>query len=759
MKNTAPIRLGFIESKCDTGAVNTGIVRALRYASAFIFCACLGSTLILPGDARAQGTDNTIKEAETKRQGFLVEVELPLVGDRAQQVQAQIEQIASSNTGSKRPVVVLKFQASPLTELTGEPDNGGLGTRGKQFGPCTELARFLYSSSDAARVRLVAYLPGNVEGHGVLPILACEEIYMTPDASLGRAAIDEPLDGFIEPIYREVASRGTLPEPVVMSMLDPQVEVYVVDTQDATDLVVDREQLDELESDGKILKVNDDSVWMGGSLAYYTGAKLRSKGWVAPNVSSETDLQSRLGVEGALRTVRQLPRDWTPILVNVDTSLDQARVNQIIRGLDEQLEENDANLVVLQVSQVKTDFRQASRLASYLAELQNRDVYSISLIQESLTGSLGLVALGCEECVLLSDATLGPIPDGTEEFGESEVKFLEFLEEKTKRPPSLMSVLLSEKVKIQEFVNQNDGNREIFADWQMEIRADNQEWEARTKIAGGESISQELALKYRLVDSNEENSSIALSRLGVTEMPEELEIPWLDATLQTLLAQSWLPRLLLTIGFFALMAELGNPGIGAGGFVSGICFLGFFWVEGFNGNVEMLEIMLFLAGLVCLAMELFVVPGFGIFGIGGLLMLFVSVVLASQTFVWPTNSAELGVVASNLFWTACLALGGLVGLLFMHKHLEHLPMFRWIRLDPGDGEELDFRESLAHREHLLGQPGLTITRLNPSGKAQFGKDVVAVVGQGKMIGEGVPVQVVEVRGNVVIVEETEFAGT
>ncbi|MDX1928442.1 MAG: NfeD family protein, partial [Pirellulaceae bacterium] len=261
-----------------------------------------------------------------------------------------------------------------------------------------------------------------------------------------------------------------------------------------------------------------------------------------------------------------------------------------------------------------------------------------------------------------------------------------------------------------------------------------------------------------LVDSTAENATLALNRLGVESLPTELKMPWLDAGIQRILAQGWLPRVLLMLGFFALMAELGSPGVGIGGFTAALCFLGFFWIEGLNGNVEWLEVILFVAGLVSLGIELFVLPGFGLFGIGGLLMLLVSIVLASQTFVWPTTSAQLEEFSMNLFWVACLALGGMIGILVMHKQLERLPMLRWVTLQPAgavDLDELEARESLVHWEHLLGQEGITTTRLNPSGKAQFGRDIVAVIGSGRMIDEGTAVRVVEVRGNMVIVEMIE----
>jgi membrane-bound ClpP family serine protease len=163
-----------------------------------------------------------------------------------------------------------------------------------------------------------------------------------------------------------------------------------------------------------------------------------------------------------------------------------------------------------------------------------------------------------------------------------------------------------------------------------------------------------------------------------------------------------------------------------------------------------------LGGLLALAIELFLLPGFGVFGITGLLMVFLSLVLAGQTFVWPGTSAEVTTLASNLFWVAFLGFSGMVGLLFMHQRLEKLPMFRWLSLSPGgtdELEQLEQRESIVSYDYLLGQLGTTKTRLNPSGKAQFADDIISVVGSGGLIDEGVPVQVVEVRGNLVIVEE------
>ncbi len=47
------------------------------------------------------------------------------------------------------------------------------------------------------------------------------------------------------------------------------------------------------------------------------------------------------------------------------------------------------------------------------------------------------------------------------------------------------------------------------------------------------------------------------------------------------------------------------------GFISGISFLLFFWSQFLNGTAGWLELILFTGGLACIALEIFVLPGFG----------------------------------------------------------------------------------------------------------------------------------------------------
>jgi len=220
--------------------------------------------------------------------------------------------------------------------------------------------------------------------------------------------------------------------------------------------------------------------------------------------------------------------------------------------------------------------------------------------------------------------------------------------------------------------------------------------------------------------------------------------------------------LLLLIGFSALYCELQMPGIGAAGFVALLCLVLFFWNRFLGGTVQWLDVTLFLTGCACLLLELAVIPGFGIFGLGGVVLVVASLVLANQTFLVPTSMEQLRQLAysAGLVFGAMLATVLLVG--SIGPHLAKVPLLRHMFLVPLDRRqvaEIRRREMLVDWSNLQGQKGVTVTPLKPSGKVQFGEQLVDVVAQGEMIPPGVEVVAVEARANRVVVARADETPT
>jgi membrane-bound serine protease (ClpP class) len=234
---------------------------------------------------------------------------------------------------------------------------------------------------------------------------------------------------------------------------------------------------------------------------------------------------------------------------------------------------------------------------------------------------------------------------------------------------------------------------------------------------------------------------------------------WVDS-LVTVLTDPFVSWILLFVGLFMLVLELKLPGIGLPAITSALAFLLFFWSHYLSGTADQLEIILFLVGLVCLALELFVFPGFGVFGMSGVLLVLTSIVMASHTFVWPTQEYEYRELGYTLLQVtvAMVAVGG--GAVILARYFPSLPLFNRLVLKPepwtGTGTDdlvvkpaMEGYESLAF---LIGETGRTTTVLRPTGKARFGELLVDVTADGFFIEPDSLVEVIDVQGSRVIVK-------
>ncbi|MCA9152759.1 MAG: hypothetical protein KDA92_25820, partial [Planctomycetales bacterium] len=175
-------------------------------------------------------------------------------------------------------------------------------------------------------------------------------------------------------------------------------------------------------------------------------------------------------------------------------------------------------------------------------------------------------------------------------------------------------------------------------------------------------------------------------------------------------------------------------------------------------TAEVLEVMLFLMGIACIILEILVIPGFGIFGLGGGAMVLASLVLASQTFVLPTNDYQWRAFSQSMTTVLLAGVGVFAMLFLLRQNIHRAPLLRRVVLMPPSDDERELRlqrESGTHYEWLLGQIGVTRTQLMPSGKATFGDLTVDVMSEGELIDRGARVVVVEAKGNRVIVRASK----
>jgi membrane-bound serine protease (ClpP class) len=248
-------------------------------------------------------------------------------------------------------------------------------------------------------------------------------------------------------------------------------------------------------------------------------------------------------------------------------------------------------------------------------------------------------------------------------------------------------------------------------------------------------------------------------RLG---LPPEMLLPpiqktWVDG-LVAFLNSGFGAFLLVAVGVLCVYIEAHMPS-GLFAIPSIICFSLFFWSRFLGGTAGTLELVLFLLGLALLAVEIFLIPGFGVFGVSGILLTLASLVMASQTFsgISTTRAFDETVTSLTSIFGALMTV--VIVAVLLNRFLPSIPFFnRLVLAPPGspgyDGPRLNPALFAGHGfggPVQSGESGVTLSSLRPSGRVQFGDRYVNVVSEGGWVDAGVQVEVVEVAGNRVVV--------
>ncbi|MBN1588259.1 MAG: hypothetical protein JW888_01960 [Pirellulales bacterium] len=658
-----------------------------------------------------------------------------------------------------RPVLIFQFEVPP-----GQEDFG----RGSQFGASLDVATFL--SSDAlSGATTVAYIPRSIQGHAVLVALACDEIIMASDATIGSAGIDSPrIDDAMRGGYREIAlRRRTVPVELALGMLDPAHEVHDVDTEMSNHEFVTPEQLEELRKHHRIK--NDRVVIRPGEVGQFRGDRARQLGFVSYLA------QNRREAAGALELPpEQVEEDilladkWIAVRVDLEGLVTFEKVNQVKRSIEEAIGRDAANFVCLWIDSAGGSPTDSINLANFLADLPSTKVRTVAYIDNKARGDAALVALACDQIVMLPDAVLGGPGDyfmSAPEIDQAKDGIRQRARQKF-RSWSLPMAMFDPNLTVFCCTRLNmPGLKEYFCTEELDEENHGQpdgkkQWRQGQPVHGPGRLYQANgaeAVDHHLANHTVKNFTEFKEIYGLEDDPHLVEPNWADSLIR-ILASPAVAMLLLMVGGAALYAELHTPGIGLGGFLATVCFLMFFWAQFIGDNAVWLEIILFLAGVSFLVLEVFVLPGFGIFGIGGGALVLASLVLATQTFFLPRNEYQLHQFQVSLTIVAGAGLGVVVLASMLNRWLPHVPLLNRLMLGPPTAEEQELtqhRESLVHFEELLGQQGITTTQLTPSGKARFGDQLVDVIADGELVEPNTRIVVVEIHGNRVMVEPVD----
>jgi membrane-bound serine protease (ClpP class) len=620
-------------------------------------------------------------------------------------------------------------------------------------------------------VYTVAYVPRLLPGHAVLVAMACDDILMPGEAQFGPVgAASEEVSDTERTAYAEIADRRRrIPAEVALWLLDPSRDVLKVQTDLPGEMYLVPEDLEELRKERTIVSAQPLRDWVEGPPGQFTGDEASRLAIVSYKPASRKDVAKLLDL--APEDVMQDPslvRRWQAIQVNLEGRIRPGMVTQAIRLIKEQTRSGEKNFVCLYIDSPGGSLSDSLRLAGFLAhDLQSDRVRTVAYVYQQARSDAALIALACDQVVMHPEAELG----GQSEFMPSREDAAEVREAIRDdsgpwrlRPWPLVAAMIDPNLAVFPCrqTGEVDGRVSYLSRDEIEQRlAENKRLGTDKWTIGGEitrpgeplSVGARQAIEYRLANLTADGLD-EFSQHYDLEQLTLLEPGWTDLLIE-ILKTPGVDAFLLLVAFVALYFELHTPGLGIGGFVAGLSFLLFFWIKFDGETLTLLEVMLFLAGVACLLLEIFVLPGFGIFGLGGGCLVLISLILASQTYMLPQNVAEL---QRSLTPVVVAMLGVMAAVFLLQRWLPRAPILREMLLEPPAGEEaeeISRRESLVDLEGFVGSRGTATTQLTPGGKARFGEMLVDVITDGEVVSRGTRIEVVEVRGNHLVVRAVE----
>ena len=190
--------------------------------------------------------------------------------------------------------------------------------------------------------------------------------------------------------------------------------------------------------------------------------------------------------------------------------------------------------------------------------------------------------------------------------------------------------------------------------------------------------------------------------------------------------------------------ELQSPGIGFPIAASVIAALLYFTPLYLEGLAENWEIIIFLVGIVLVAVEVFVLPGFGVAGIAGIAFIMSSLILSLINNVGFDFEMTMPTQIINAFLTVLLAtVGGFFGSIYLAQKFVTTSMMSSMVLSSVQKKEDGFVGVDAKEHEMIGKQGITFTILRPSGKVEIDGDIYDATALTGYIDKGQSIQVVK----------------
>lgn len=370
------------------------------------------------------------------------------------------------------------------------------------------------------------------------------------------------------------------------------------------------------------------------------------------------------------------------------------------------------------------------------AAVQMRDallrakVKTVAFINKRAISAGALISLAADTIVMAEGGTIGaatpvhiglpgapaqPVEEKTVSYMRKEFRATA---EHRKRPPELAEAMVDADVEIPGVI-------------------------AKGKLL---TLTTEEALQQKLVDFRADTLEAVLQTLNLSEAEvRRAEETWAESLVRVL-THPVISSILIAVAMLGIIVEIQSPGFGVGGAFGVTSLALFLWGHWLVRLAGWEEVLLIGIGLILLLVEVFVIPGFGIFGVLGIAALLggLGLSLVGTGATWAVVLYAVGQVIAAVLVAVVLSLALL-------RVVPRLPFGRKLILDTELPTAGGYTSQPESDSQWLGTRGTAASTLRPAGVAHFDHERVDVVTEGEYIDAGAPIEVMRVEGNRIVV--------
>jgi membrane-bound serine protease (ClpP class) len=356
------------------------------------------------------------------------------------------------------------------------------------------------------------------------------------------------------------------------------------------------------------------------------------------------------------------------------------------------------------------------------------DILTIAFINNRAISAGSLIALSCNKIVMVEGSSIGATTV-VDQSGK-------------KQSEKYQSYMRSEMRSTAE----RNGRRKDIAEGMVDERIVIDGLVDSTQLI---TLTSEEAYDYGIADTLVNSTDELLSVFNLGDAKEiEITQNWAEAVVR-FLNNTVITSILIMIGFFGLLAEIKSPGWGVPGTAGLVALTLFFGSSYILQLASIIEILMFIIGVALILLEIFVIPGFGIAGISGIILIFASLFFS---LVGGDPFLDFELVSKAIIQLSLSLLIALVLIFVLAKYLPKTSIFNKFVLSVSE-KSADGFSSHSFAEDLIGAEGIALTTLRPAGTAEINGRRVDVMTESEYVEKGKKIKVLAVDGIRVLVKE------